>query len=933
MILQIPSARYCRPLVFLLLLLSQALSLNAETFSYTYKGTTLNYESIDDKTCQIVSSNVSGDVEIPARVASDNAIYSVTSIGSGAFSYNWSLTSIVIPNSVTYIKGSAFYRCTRLTFINIPNSVTTIGDWAFCECYRLTSIVIPNSVTTIGGMAFKGCTGLTSIDIPNSVTTIGGSAFEGCSSLTSIVIPNSVTSISERLFQGCSGLTSIEIPNSVIYIYEGAFQGCTGLTSIDIPNSVTSIGEVAFQGCTGLTSIEIPNSVTTIGKSAFASCSGLTNINIPVKTIGESAFEGCTGLTSIVVPYSVITINERAFAYCSGLTSIEIPNSVTTIDESAFSNCNNIRRVVYYTEDPIKAPRSVFDDVVYRNATLYLSENAIEKAYDIAPWGLFENVSSLADNLKYSFDDSNKTCAVIGYEGDKPKGHLFIPPIKNEYTVIAIGDKAFQGCPGLTVVDIPNSVTTIGDWAFVDCTGLTSIVIPNSVKTIGSGAFRGCSGLTAIYMPNSVTTIGKSAFELCSGLTSIVIPNSVTSIGNEAFSGCKNIQSVTYDAEDPITADKSVFDENVYSNATLYIPEKTINKTSEILPWSLFENVKSLASLTLTFTKTSDTTAAVTGFNSEVPVSVAIPETITLEDSELPLAVTAITASAFQGNSNLLEIEIPQSITSIGSAAFKNCKNLRKVIFNAESLTTSEWYWSNPVFEGCESLEEITFGPAVVSIPACFFKTAPIKSLVIPDNVVELENDCFASCLNLNHITIGKGVKTIRASAFAFDNDESGVETTIVMNAVGLEQYLGNGIGPNANWLPCYRRNVTKIIFGEDVENVCTYAFCEIKPSVVESLRSTPPVLNDGCLYSTDKKNCELLIPEDSKAAYAAAQIWKEFTNITLSGIESTPSDSAIEPAEIYNLNGIYVGSDTENLSPGIYIERRGSQTSKIIIR
>ena len=61
----------------------------------------------------------------------------------------------------------------------ITYSVTSIGSSAFSGCTGLTSITIPSSVTSIGNGAFSGCTGLTSIEIPNSVTSIGNGAFNG----------------------------------------------------------------------------------------------------------------------------------------------------------------------------------------------------------------------------------------------------------------------------------------------------------------------------------------------------------------------------------------------------------------------------------------------------------------------------------------------------------------------------------------------------------------------------------------------------------------------------------------------------------------------------------------------------------------------------------------------------------------------------------
>ena len=63
--------------------------------------------------------------------------------------------------------------------------MTSIGSWAFEYCTSLTSVVIPDSITSIGSCAFEYCTSLTSVVIPDSVISIGYNAFENCSSLTS----------------------------------------------------------------------------------------------------------------------------------------------------------------------------------------------------------------------------------------------------------------------------------------------------------------------------------------------------------------------------------------------------------------------------------------------------------------------------------------------------------------------------------------------------------------------------------------------------------------------------------------------------------------------------------------------------------------------------------------------------------------------------
>ncbi len=225
-----------------------------------------------------------------------------------------------------------------------------------------------------------------------------------------IIIPETVT---------YSGTTY-----SVTTIGGGAFSGCSGLISVNIPNSVTTISGSAFYDCSGLTSVTIPNSVTTIGNYAFSGCSGLTSVNIgnSVTSIGNYAFSYCRGLTSVTIPNSVTSIGGWAFSHCNGLTSVTIPNSVTSIGAEAFSDCSGLTSV---------------------------------------------NISDLASWCQISFSSNNSnplSCAHHLFLNGTEVKDLVIPN-----SVTTIGNRAFEGCSGLTSVTIPNSVTTIGNDAFYEC--------------------------------------------------------------------------------------------------------------------------------------------------------------------------------------------------------------------------------------------------------------------------------------------------------------------------------------------------------------------------------------------------------------------------------------------------------------------------------
>ena len=125
-----------------------------------------SYECTSGTEVKVAECNPSATmVTIPATVSNDGRTYSVTGIGSGAFSSRTSLDRIEIPASVTSIGESAFSHCKSLSGIEIPASVTSIGEGAFCHCESLSDIEIPASVTSIGDDAFAECKNLYSVTI------------------------------------------------------------------------------------------------------------------------------------------------------------------------------------------------------------------------------------------------------------------------------------------------------------------------------------------------------------------------------------------------------------------------------------------------------------------------------------------------------------------------------------------------------------------------------------------------------------------------------------------------------------------------------------------------------------------------------------------------------------------------------------------------
>ena len=598
---------------FLFLLLAFGYATEAKSGEFTVDDIWYYYTNEDDDEVGVMyskSGEYSGDVVIPSTVTYNGKQYTVTSIGSKAFSGCTRLKKVTIPNSVTNIGDNAFSECRGLKAVTIGNSVTSIGSGAFTYCSYLTEVTIPNSVTNIGDKAFYYCYGLKAVTIGNSVTSIGDYAFDGCPNLIEITIPNSVTNIGDNAFSECRGLKAVTIGNSVTAIGGWAFSYCTGLTTVvwnarssQIPLSEFGNPMPPFSNCdrltdfvfgeevehipaylcynlTSLKNLVIGNSVTTIGNSAFSDCTGLTTVTWNARNVqdfqstGGRPFSNCKNLTefvfgeevehipdylcyklttlkNLVIGNSVTSIGEWAFHRCTSLTEVTIPNSVTTIGGLAFYSCTGLQKVT-----------------------------------------IGNSVKSIGSN---AFSSCTSLTAIT---------------IPNSVTSIESG--TFFSCTGLTEVTIPNSVTSIGSRAFFSCTGLKKVTIGNSVKSIGNEAFPHCTSLTAITIPNSVTSIESGTFSSCTSLTAITIPNSVTSIGDETFYNCRSLEHVTSKAMMPPQIWVTTFDDYAM---TLYVPAGCKSKYAEAEYWNNFTDIRETGVVlyTVTANATDETMGYVTG--------------------------------------------------------------------------------------------------------------------------------------------------------------------------------------------------------------------------------------------------------------------------------------------------------------------------------
>ena len=129
---------------------------------------------------------------------------SITSINDYAFNACGGLTSIKVnANNTVYDSRNncnAIIETATNTLIRgcqntvIPNSVTSIGSSAFSYCDSLTSVTIPDSVTSIGNQTFEQCSELVSVtSLSTTAPTIQGTTFHNVKTNGTLTVPTGST--------------------------------------------------------------------------------------------------------------------------------------------------------------------------------------------------------------------------------------------------------------------------------------------------------------------------------------------------------------------------------------------------------------------------------------------------------------------------------------------------------------------------------------------------------------------------------------------------------------------------------------------------------------------------------------------------------------------------------------------------------------------
>ena len=804
------------------------------------------------------------------------------------FSFNGksSLITVIIPNNIVSLNEAAFQSCTMLKSISLPSTLTSIGDFSLSQCTSLTEIIIPSSLETIGAYAFQDCRMVSEIFIPQSVLNIGSSAFSRCNGLGKIKafskLPISLGNSVNVFDYIDKTLCQLYVPFGSKSAYQAADQWKDFQNIVEMEPTYEMPLQVEAGGLASLLPQSVRDTITYLALTGSIDARDfktmrdlmpvLANLDLsdviiveyigtegtlpdswgsytfPANALPNLAFyNGSNGiakatLKTLIFPTYTESINDMAFYHCTGLTNIIIPESVVSIGINAFTGFSGLIEV---NED--------------------------------------NDYYSGAEGILY-----NKIKTTLIQCPTSKTGSLSLPE-----TVTIIANEAFNGCSGLISLILPPALILIDNYAFNMCTGLTDITFPSSLTTINQGAFSKCFGLTTITIPGSVTAIGSAAFESCSNLSSII------AFGTSPV----NLSSVVF-----------VFNGVDKTTCTLYVPAGSLNLYRNATEWKDFQNIVEmeptyemplqveaggLAALLPQSVRDTITYLALTGtidardfktMRDDMPLLAKVdisgvtilaytgPDGTSITGNksypENTVPETSFLNSSYRGKTSITNIELPNTVQFIGHQAFRSCTGLTSMTFPSSLLSISSL-----AFGACFNLTSVTIPASVTTIGNYAFGDSPVYfsvdennpsytsvdgilfnksktflfqappsisgNFVIPSTVLTIGGYAFSRASGLLSVTIPSSVKTLMEGAFTACEGLSTIEFPTSVTSIG-----------NFSFQSCY--GLTSIIAPWPI----------------------PLSLGSGVFNSIDKTSCTLKVPQGTKAAYQAADQWKDFQNI-----------------------------------------------------
>jgi hypothetical protein len=315
--------------------------------------------------------------------------------------------------------------------------------------------------------------------------------------------------------------------------------------------------------------------------------------------------------------------------------------------------------------------------------------------------------------------------------------------------------------------------------------------------------------------------------------------------------------------------------------------------------------------------------------------SVILPEGISLDEGR-----------AFVSCDNLTSVQLPEGLTATGLATFHSCRKLQTI-----NLPSTVVRIEDETFENCESLKDIVLPANLNSIGKEAFKNSAVTEIRIPAKVEDINSSAFLRCYSLTSLSVAEGntkydsryncnaiietatsklvanlpsattipsfVKIIGAYVFQESRITSidipeGV-TTIERKAFSSSDLRTISFPNTLTFIgdEAFGRckELTTVFLPASLTTIGSFAFESCKNlKDVHNLATVPQVLDSDYSFATGNMDgpihgATLHVLAGCKAAYQAANVWKDFSNIVE---DAVPSDIKVNKTPVQSIKSRY---------------------------
>lgn len=557
---------------------------------------------------------------------------------------------------------------------------------------------------------------------------------------------------------------------TVVGINNSAFSN-SKITSISLPNTIIEIQDYAFYECDGLTVAYLPDGIKTIGKKAFAWCENIVDISLPNNSevvVGSEAFRGLKSLRALTIPDSWTHVGDDThqdiFRQC-GFTQLTIGKNVRKIGPSSFCSCEKLSEII--------CPKD----------------------------GVLEEIGNSA------FSD----CESI-------KSTKFLP-----LTIKKIGGGAFYHCYAMEEFFIHASIDSI-------CSGSCELKAKRLILDDGSTPYTFFNGSGWPIFHPVYAYLGReminfdpySKYQLFGRNNLKRVDFGPYFKGGPELRFGENVEVIYSYVTDPsvITCE---FEENVYDNATLYVPVGLVDKYMAQENFSKFFDVREFypeAFLGYLWHR-----RGLVEFEDITVKNICLDNWDTNYDCE-------IDETEVQAIKDIDGKFYAKQISSFDEfKKFSGVKEIPKRAFAQNPLTS------------------IVFPKAVEIIGESAFQFTHLKSIDLPASVITIGRNAFANIEELAMVKISKNVESIGNSAFW---------GCTLLKDIYCEAEKVPSAESNSFWDPVAYNNATLHVPSAVLDDYRSTApwknFKNIKAITGEIIDSSYDVNNDGSLDEDDLK-------------------------------------------------------------------------------